>query len=157
MKILKRPIMREEPETIKMVVPEPPKFLNVICEYCHAELEVSQDDGTIGWNGWWSCECPVCGQTVYVEEWDCRLDENTIEFPIHFYSKDKDKAIHVEDATIQNYIRKGIKWMKDHPDEQFYFIETGDSFVVLLALDGDEEYDCYVARDVFSCEVPMDK
>ena len=142
MKVLNTP--DEQQETVKMT-----------CDVCQADLEIEREDCKIGWNGWCCCECPCCGNALYPEIWDVKLNEKNIEYPLHF--TDPNGQVAIADDSIQKAIRRGIEIMKKDASNQSYFIDSGDTLVTMFRLEDEdsEEILVFVSKNPQDCTIPL--
>ena len=128
--------------------------VKLICDMCHAELEVSKEDCQIGWNGWCYAICPCCGDKIYPEAWDALLDEKNIEYPLHF--SDTDNQTKVDDDKIQDAVRKGAKIMRDNPQYESWYWQSGDTLITIFRNDGEKELDVYISKSPQECYLPYE-
>lgn len=61
----------------------------------------------------------------------------------------------VENQDIENWARKAFKYLKDNPEESFYYTCTGDS--ICIGLQFRDEITIIVARDYYSYEYDKDQ
>lgn len=131
---------------------EEKKIYNTICDECQTELEFEESDTYIGGYGGRELICPECGQKIYIDELEgIDLDENNIEFPVHFIHT-SDRAININDDEIQKWVRECLNGAKDAPDGGFSIIASGDT--VVIALKFTDVYDIYVAKKYYECSIP---
>ena len=128
------------------------KIYKITCYECRAELEFEKRDTHIGALGGRELICPVCNQTVFVDEIEgIDLDSSNIEFPTHFM-KPSDEAVDIEDKKIQEWVVKCLKKIEDNPDSGFYISGSGNT--VVIALDFEDEREIYVAKKYWECSIP---
>ena len=67
------------------------KTIQITCDHCGSELEITEEDIYIGAYGAVYVICPCCGEEIMIEELEgVTLTMNNIEFPIHFVRSNKD-------------------------------------------------------------------
>lgn len=131
---------------------EEPKIYKVTCNECGAELEYEKDDTYIGALGGRELICPICDETVFVDEPEgIDLDSSNIEFPTHFM-KPNDQALDIEDERVQEWVQKCLKQIEDNPENGFYISGSGNT--VVIALDFEDERDVYVTKKYWECSIP---
>lgn len=139
---------------------EIPKVLPIQCEHCSSELEITEDDTHVGALGNQYITCPCCGNESIVYELDCiNLTIDNIEFPTHFYrtSSEHGNAKEVSAVEIKKEIQRGIEYLRQHTDEDDWFIEYGDLHLTVRKYPGDEEYWVVVAKDFYQTYIPFEK
>lgn len=107
------------------------------CENCGHHFSTTSPM-EIGVYGEYYVECPRCRQRVYLDD---GIDITTDNLKLEYFSSHED-AKPVEFPEIKAWIDKGIKHLKENPDENYYYTATGDSFV-LVTRDGEEFYVMY--------------
>lgn len=105
-------------------------------------------------------KCPCCNGEIILSDYDANIrgdldltDEN-IKYPNHFHLCKNAKS--VDDKRINEWIQQGLKFFKEYGESvgDFYITECGDTTVVILKMDGDEEYKIYVAKNVAESYIP---
>ena len=126
------------------------KFYVQMCEECGAELEFAFDDTYEGAFGARYLKCPVCKREIMTEIDGIELTSDNIKFPTHFYATSED-AVNIEDEEIQKWVRKGLKAFEDGEAKDFWFSGTGNAFMIILEME--DEYDIYVMKNYWECEI----
>lgn len=128
----------------------------VVCDRCGSELEYEKEDTRIGYLGVTHLDCPLCGEEIMLEgnEQDIFLTKDNIKFPTHFYHFSKETgAKEIPSYRIEEYIRKGIDFLRENKEEFYWYSGTGDSRIFVFRYDGDEMYDIVVAKDFYETEI----
>lgn len=145
-------IMEEQMIKILNQKAQEKKVYNITCHECGAQLEYEESDTYIGANGGRNLICPSCGEELYLDEpKGIDLDENNINFPVHFYAMGDD-VVNIKDCEIQNMVRHCLARIKENPDNSFFLEGTGDTMVIVLAFE--DEYDIYVTKNYWECSIP---
>lgn len=132
---------------------EEPKVYRTACDECSAEFEYEESDTHIGAWGGREIVCPVCGETIFVDEpVGIDLDENNIEFPLHFVSP-SDKAVDIDDAKIQEWVREYLRKAKQDSDNSGFYLTSGGNTVVIV-FKFEDEYNVYVTKKYYECSIP---
>lgn len=132
---------------------EEPKIYKAMCCECYSELEYEECDTRIGSLGGRELTCPVCNETVFVDEPEgIVLDSSNIEFPRHFM-KMSDKAVDISDPQIQEWVQQCLfKAERDEADYVHYAAGSGNTIVDVFKYD--EEYIIYAAKNYWECSIP---
>ena len=145
--------------SIKNVVKEEPETVNVFCESCGSELEITKEDTHIGWLGARYFTCPCCGEESFVEEFEgVTLTIDTLRFPEHFH-RTNEKLRNVVAATnseLMNSIKVAIDFFRANKDKWSWFTMYGDLFLQVYRFEGDEEYTIIVSKDHYEATLPFE-
>lgn len=129
------------------------KVYHTTCDNCGVELEYEKGDTYIGVFGDREFICPICGETVFVEEPEgIDLDSSNIEFPTHFM-KPSDKAIDISDEQIQEWIR-GYLYRAENDEENYGYYLTGSGNAIVFITKHEDEYNLYVTKKYWKCSIP---
>lgn len=126
--------------------------VHMICENCSSELEVTKEDTHIGYLGFRYVTCPCCGEEICVDEFDHTVvTVDNIKFPVYFIRTNKDlrEVVEVDDNKVTEYVKDGIKYLRENKDEFSYFVTTGDVFVVVFRFEDDKNYLVLVTKDFY--------
>ena len=117
-----------------------------ICELCGSEIHYDHIDG-IGEYGLYYVICPECLGKIYIDD---GIDVNTENLAIEHFANYSEDSKHIEFPRIKNWIKQGVEYLKQHPDEWAYYTCSGDSFV-LVARDNEEYFVMYTDdyKDVY--------
>ena len=109
------------------------------CPHCKSLLEYDIEEDSFMTKVGRSIECPQCNTDILVERCD------PTKFPDTFYRFGVDaKAVHITDEKINEWIQKGLHFLKNHRDNDYYYTGTGDSMLCIFRCnDGDGEKDYY--------------
>ena len=144
-------------EKMNKAIPYPRK---VICDSCGSELEYDESDLYIGEYGCVLVKCPVCGESVILDgnEHEITLNMNNIEFPNHFYhlSTDTGAVDACNTERIRGYIKDGIEFLRQHPDEFYWNISTGNLCMYVHRYEGDGEYCIVLTKDYYEVSIPFE-
>lgn len=142
---------------ITNITDEYPKKL--ICEQCESELEYEESDIYVGDLGAAYVRCPICGCENLLEgdSHEIVLTEDNVKFPDHFFHYDGNgRTVDLfDEETIRGYIKKGIKWLRTHPDEYKWFISSGDMYLDITKCIDDEEYVVILCKDYYESYIPF--
>lgn len=116
----------------------------VSCEHCNSYISVEDSDLTVGEYGLMKFTCPCCGKESYTDI-DIKLTKDNIEFPLHF--SDPADAKKVSDSDTTEYVRRAIAYLQENPTERYWYMATGDTFV--LALKEEDFIEIEVAKQVY--------
>jgi hypothetical protein len=136
--------------------------IQITCDNCGSKLEITKNNTYIGWLGARHVKCPCCGEPTMVDEIDgmdgIKLTVDNINFPIHFLHTNKNmrKVKEVYNTEIQEYIKRGVSYLRIHKDEQYWYTSFGDLFLVIIKYDGDEEYYVMVTKDFYDTYIPFE-
>lgn len=149
MKILKDNCSKEEPK---------PEVYHITCEQCGSELEVTNDDISVGKYGMGYVKCPCCGEETYSDELAdyFPLTKDNLEFPLHYDSSSD--GIHIDDDRINKWVRECIEnFYTNDKNDWCRFTGSGDTMVFVFKFDEDEEYNVYVCKNYYETFLPFDK
>lgn len=152
MKVLKNNYNLEE-DTIT------PKSIQIKCDRCGSELEITVEDTYIGAYGAVYLICPCCNEETMVEELDgITLTKDNIKFPLHFVRTNKNMRCvkEIEPEEIEKEIKRGIEYFRINKEEWAYYMGYGDMSITIFRYDGDEEYHVLVAKDYYDTYIPFE-
>lgn len=130
--------------------------IEVECENCGSILEVNNKDTHIGWLGMEYVTCPCCNKDTVVEEFEgIEITAKNVNYPTHFLYVDKDQrdVVHIDDEKINEYIQRGIEYLRINKDEYYWYTATGDCFVEVFRYEDDEEYYILVTNSYYESTV----
>ena len=128
------------------------KIYKIDCD-CGCKFECDISDMYEGTYGGVFVECPICGDKIWVEGVKTpNLNETNIKFPKHFYHVDE-KAAKVSNEEIQSWVRESIKMVKTEGDS-VCVTGSGDTVVITIDMDGDDEYYTIVAKNYWELAIP---
>lgn len=131
------------------------KIYRAKCYECGTWLEYEASDTTIGVYGGRELVCPACGKRLILDEPDgISLNSNNIEFPTHFMPTDTN-AMDIDDVRIKTWVRNCLSRLETEPNR--YFWQEGYGNTIVLALNLEDEYDIYVAKNYWECEIPKEE
>lgn len=139
---------------------ETPKVLEIQCEHCHSELEITDEDAHIGALGCQYITCPCCRQESLVYQLDSlHLTLDNIEFPTHFHrtSSEHGDAKVVDANSIKKEICRGVEHLRQNKDEYDWYVEYGDLLLIVRKYSEDTEYEIIVTKDYYNTYIPFDK
>lgn len=133
----------------------------LVCEKCESELEYEESDIKNGVYGCAFVACPCCGYDNFLddEEHELVLTMDNVEFPTHFDHTNTECAVDVfNNEKIKEYICKAIKWFRQNKDEYYWGGHiTGNLYISVIRLDGDEQYEVSVSNDFYSTNIPFEE
>ena len=135
-----------------------PKTYKITCEHCDSELEVEDDDISVGMYGMGYVVCPCCGEETSADELAdyFPLTKDNVEFPTHYYSFSD--GVHIDDDTVNKWVKECIEEFDPNDENDWCrFTGSGDTMVFVSKLDEDEEYDVYVCKNYYETFIPFDK
>jgi hypothetical protein len=141
-------IIKKETESVPSIFP-----IRTKCKYCNTELEVEESDAHIGSYGLYDYICPCCKTKNELDD-GIDLNKDNLQFPIHYYSFKNGKE--VQDEEIDKWVKKGIKYLEEHTNEDLWHTGTGDSKVFVQKFDGDNEYSITVCKGYYEVEIPIE-
>lgn len=157
MKVLKNNFIASQPDYNPIVEVYPKKF---ICEKCKSELLYEKSDIRIGEYGCAVVDCPLCGYENYLdEEGDITLTMDNIEFPTHFHhvSTETGAVDRCDNEHVKKYIYEAINYLRSHRDEHEWGGHiTGNLYLNVSKLEGDEMYDITVSNDFYNSFVKFE-
>lgn len=134
------------------------KTYHIICENCNSELEVTDDDISVGTYGMGYVVCPCCDEKTYPDEFADRfpLTKDNLVFPLHYSSSSN--GVPIDDDTINKWVRECIdKFDENDENDWVRFVGSGDTMVIVFKMAGDEEYDIYVCKNYYETFIPFDE
>lgn len=113
------------------------KDYETVCENCNAKLKFEQEDVYYGNMGCAMITCPVCGKETDTYLEGLSINENNVEFPLHFYHFGKD-AVDINNKEINKWVKEVLKRLKQSTYEyDFSEVGTGNTHVIgLKYMDG---------------------
>lgn len=156
MKIVKNNYNNQEPTKYEEKELFP---IELECEECGSELIVDKEDTYIGWLGERFFKCPCCEGEVMIDGVDgIKLTKDNLKFPQHFSrtKQDERNCVHITNEEIEEYIKNGINHLRNSNDDTYMF-QSGDLYMHIDKLDGDEEYYIVVTQDSYSTYIPFEK
>ena len=116
----------------------------LICEECGHAFHASKTN-EVGEYGCYYTYCPSCKKKVYLDD---GIDVTADNLKIEYFHHSGGKKVDFEE--IKSWINTGVKFLKQNPNESYYFTASGNSFV-LITRDEDEFYVMYTDnyRDVY--------
>ena len=134
--------------------------LEIHCDVCNSELEITKKDTHIGWLGARFVTCPCCGEESIVEELDgITLNKDNLEFPIHFNRTTKGlrNVVEVNSNEIIEEIKRAITYFRENKDEWNWYTSHGDLFLSVYRHHGDEDYFVLVTKDFYETYIPFER
>lgn len=135
--------------------------VNLECENCGSVLEVSREDTHIGYLGLPHVTCPCCNYEMGVEEFDddaIDICASNVKYPTHFTISSKEfRAIEIPDERINEWIQQGIGYFRNHKDEYYWYIGSGNTWVHIHRYEDEEEYYVIVSKDYESGEIEFEE
>lgn len=125
--------------------------LVVKCGHCGSKLEVERSDLYEGELKLLFYDCPVCGEKndcFEAEDLTEDLTVDNMEFPLNFHCSNG--GVDISNDEIKEYIRKGVKFFRENPNEYEWYTETGNTAIFVQNFPGDENYYVIVAKDYYS-------
>ena len=117
-----------------------------ICELCGSEIHYDHIDG-IGEYGLYYVICPECLGKTYIDD---GIDVNTENLAIEHFANYSEDSKHIEFPRIKDWIKEGVEYLKQNPDEYYCSRMSGDS-LIMVTRDDDVFYVVYTNdyRDVY--------
>lgn len=143
----------------KIEIIEENKSLQIECDYCTSELEITKEDAHIGSCGAAFVTCPCCGEEIMVDEFDgITLTVDNIKFPVHFCRTNRNlrNVSAINSDEIVKYIKRGIEYFRKNKNEFDWYTSCGDLFLNIHRFSGDEEYSVVVAQDFYETSIPFE-
>lgn len=97
------------------------------CDKCDHNFFVTDYEGVGMYGGYYS-HCPKCGAIVYADD---GIEVNTENLTIEHFSSLGEDAKKVDFPEIKKWIKIGVNYLKNNPDEFMWYICSGDSFVLV--------------------------
>lgn len=149
-----------EVKTISTKTIEPyPRYL--ICEECGSELEYEESDLKMGFLGCMHLDCPLCGCSNMLDDNENNIDltANNIEFPAHFWhtSKETGAVDRCNAEEIKTEIKRAIEYFRKNKDEFSWFTSSGNLYVGVCRLDGEEAYDVVISNNFYDTLIPFEE
>ena len=159
MKVLKNNYNYNKNENNIISTPKPYPRTH-ICEKCKSELEYDKSDLRMGFLGCMHLDCPICGESNMLDEneFSITLTPNNVEFPTHFWhtSKETGAVETCNNKNVKKYIQEGIEFLRNNKDEFSWFYQSGNLYIEICKLIGDEVYDITVSNNYYSTEIPFE-
>lgn len=134
----------------------------MLCECCNSELEYEESDIQIGAFGCATVVCPLCGDTNFIDDSgkELTLTVRNVEFPIHFWHTSKETgAVDVcNNKEVKEAIYRAINYFRNNKneDEYHWFTATGNLYVDVCKMTGDESYEIMITKDYYSTVIPFE-
>jgi len=129
--------------------------MRISCEHCDSELEIEQEDLSYDFSfrkyeddiEYPYITCPVCNQKqrIKCDEIQFKTTYDNLEYPNHFRSSVN--GINIEDDEIVRYIRRGIDHLHRYPENCFYYIESGNTFICIFNNINENNYYVIVCKN----------
>ena len=135
-------------------------LIKIVCDRCESELEITKEDTHIGWLGAPFVTCPCCGEEVMVDELDgVILTVDNLQFPVQFnrINKDVRRVLEVSSEEIISEVKRGVTYLREHKDKDYWYMSYGDLFVIVFRYEGDEEYSIMVTKDFYETDIPFEE
>ena len=125
------------------------------CENCESVLLIYKEDVKHGFLGQAYVDCPACGKKSYldIEGLDVDVTIDNLIFPDYFYHFGTDDSHKLSNEEIKRYIKDGIKFFRENPDNFCYMTGSGDTAVFILNYPGDENYSITVCKGYYETEI----
>lgn len=135
--------------------------VNLECENCGSVLEVSREDTHIGWLGLPFVTCPCCNYEMDIEEFEddaINICASNVKYPTHFTVSSKDfRAIEISNEEINKWIQQGIEYFRNNPEEYYWYVGSGNTWVHIYRYDEDKEYYVIVSKDYEHGSIQFEK
>ena len=141
-------IIKKETKSVPSIFP-----IRTKCEYCNTELEVEESDTHIGSYGLYDYICPCCDIKNELDE-GINLNKDNLQFPIHYYSFENGKE--VQDEEINKWVKKGIKHLEEHTNEDLWHTGTGNTKVFVQKFEEDNKYSITICKGYYEVEIPIE-
>lgn len=106
------------------------------CDHCkHVFYGIPEE---IGEYGLYYTYCPECSEKVF---FDYGIDVTTENLELKHFSSFSD-GVKINFKDIKAWIARGVNYLKNNPNEYFYYTAAGNSFV-LVQRDDDDFYVMY--------------
>ena len=103
------------------------------CEHCNTEIYYDKPDG-IGEYGLYYVKCPECNKSTYLDD---GIDVTTDNLKLEYFSLMSENAVPIEFSKIKDWIKEGVEYLKQNPDEYYCSRMSGDSLVMVTKEDND--------------------
>lgn len=125
----------EEYDTLPCPVCSKPLNEKVIinCEHCNTEIYYDKPDG-IGEYGLYYVECPECNKFTYLDD---GIDVTTDNLKLEYFNLISEDAVPINFSEIKEWIKEGVEYLKQNPDEYYCSRMSGDSLVMVTKEDND--------------------
>lgn len=131
------------------------------CDGCDSILEYDKSDLYMGFLGCMYLRCPLCGEENMLEDNEgiITLTKDNVEFPVHFWhiSKESGATDCCNNETVKKSIDEAISYLREHKDENWYGVESGNLYVNVCKLHRDKNYDVCVSNDYYNTVIPFEK
>lgn len=130
------------------------------CRQCDSQLGYDDNDLKYGAYGCAYIKCPLCGcSNILDDEEPLKLTIDNVNFPTHFdHFSEKAGALSIPEETINQCIRKGIKYLRENKDEDFWLYRAGDTCVFIFKFDEeDRKYNVVVSKDYHETNIGFEK
>ena len=128
------------------------------CKHCDSILEIEDKDIFYNENCAPNIICPVCNKKTPLKPAEYKKEiGNNIIFPEDFKRiLVTDENLDVKYCEIQKLIRRGIKFLKDNPNESMYYIISGDTFILFFNKNYNEDkYDVIIGKGLFETHINL--
>ena len=123
---------------------------NYKCNSCGKNLTGELEVGEFG------CKyimCDNCGEKKYIDELEPKtLTKDNVRFPQHYYHFDN--GVSIDDNTINEWVKKCIKYLDNHKDEDYMTTGSGNAIVIVFRTE-DEGYVVYVCKNYYETNVEI--
>lgn len=120
------------------------------CDSCGEDLTQEPKVGQFG------CKyivCDNCGEENYIDELEPEtLTKDNVRFPKHYYHFGN--GVSIDDNTINEYVKKCIKYLDNHKDEDYMTTGSGNAIVMAFRTE-DEGYVVYVCKNYYETNVEI--
>ena len=114
----------------------------ITCQCCHTKFAYSDDDIFQGIDGT-IVECPKCHELIIHEKY-----EKMAPFPKSYYSFIN--GVDIKDSEIEGYVRQGLRWLINHPEEYHWVTGTGNTMINITWYEDDDIYSVQVAKGYYN-------
>ena len=133
------------------------KIIDVRCEHCISELQVTAKDAHIGAYGAAYVTCPCCGEdTIVLDLPGITLTRDNIKFPNYFYKFGKGSKSSKTSNEVDKNIQRAIDILRKDDENGYYFVSSADSAVIVFKMDGDEEYLIFAMNEWYETSISFE-
>ena len=139
---------------------EEKKLYRCECENCGTYVEFSGEESYCKPDGLNYIICPVCKRetNTWAEELEFNVTLDNMVFPGSFtHFGTSAGAVKLKDEEVIKYIKEGIEYLRENPDNFCWSCGTGDTMIFIQNFSGDENYVITVAKNYYELNLAYDK